>query len=630
MTDLLKIGLSALLTQQRALATTSNNIANANTPGYSRQRVEFGERAAERVGSGFIGTGVDATAVRRITDDLVAGQMYGAASGFTRSEAFAGLAASIDNLLAADETGLHGTLQNFVNAGQDLADDPASGPARQVLLSEGRNLASRFQMFDRRLSEVGSEVSTRLRAVTTEINGLGASIADLNQRLLASGVPPGGQLPPDLLDQRDRLLGRLAELVKLDTVSQSDGTLSVFIGSGQALVLGTTSTSLSTAPGEFNPGQTDIVINSSGGSLNITQFLSGGEVGGLLDFRREMLDPARSNVGRLAVGLVESFNGIHREGMDLGGQLGGDFFSISASQVYPSRYNTGAASAAVSVADVAALATTSYRLSYDGAVFQLFRADDGTAVSMTGTGTAADPFLANGLSIVVSGAAAAGDRFLLDPLADAGGTLQPLISTPDRVAAAAPIATRVVLANQGDATISPGEVADIADPGLLATTTIEFLDPSTYSVNGAGAFAYTSGADIVLNGSRVQIAGTPVAGDQFIIESNAGGVGDNRNALRLAGVLNVGLLDGGSTDLLASVGQLISQVGSQTAEVFNQRDAQGLLLQQAEQALESARGVNLDEEAANLLRHEQAYQAAAQTITVADTLFQSLLFAVRG
>ena len=630
MTDLLKIGLSALLTQQRALATTSNNIANANTPGYSRQRVEFGERAAERVGSGFVGTGVDATAVRRITDDLVAGQMYGASSGFTRSEAFAGLAASVDNLLAANETGLQSTLQNFVNAGQDLADDPASGPARQVVLSEGRNLASRFQMFDRRLNEVGSEVSTRLRAVTTEINGLGASIADLNQRLLASGVPPGGQLPPDLLDQRDRLLGRLAELVKLDTVSQSDGTLSVFIGSGQALVLGTTSTSLSTAPGEFNPGQTDIVINSSGGSLNITQFLSGGEVGGLLDFRREMLDPARSNVGRLAVGLVESFNGIHREGMDLGGQLGGDFFSISASQVYPSRYNTGAASAAVSVADVAALATTSYRLSYDGALFQLFRADDGTAVSMTGTGTAADPFLADGLSIVVSGAAAAGDRFLLDPLGDAAGTLQPLITTPDRVAAAAPIATRVVLANQGDATISSGEVADIADPGLLSTTTIEFLDPSTYSVNGAGAFAYTSGADIVLNGSRVQIAGTPVAGDQFIIESNAGGVGDNRNALRLAGVLNVGLLDGGATDLLASVGQLISQVGSQTAEVFNQRDAQGLLLQQAEQALESVRGVNLDEEAANLLRHEQAYQAAAQTISVADTLFQSLLFAVRG
>jgi flagellar hook-associated protein 1 FlgK len=630
MTDLLKIGLSALLTQQRALAATSNNIANANTPGYSRQRVEFGERPAERLGSGFVGTGVDATLVRRITDDIVAQQMFFAASSFNRADVFANLAASIDNLLAADQTGLNITLQNFVNAGQDLAADPGSVPARQVMLSEARNLASRFQMFDRRLGEVGREVSTRLQATVTEINGLGAGIADINQRLLASGVAPGGQLPPDLLDQRDRLLGRLAELVKVDAVSQSDGTLSVFIGSGQALVLGTNSSTLAAVPGGFNPGQTDIVLQGGGASLNITQFLSGGEVGGLLDFRREMLDPARANLGRLAVGLVDTFNAMHREGMDLSGQLGGDFFSIDASQVYPASVNTGGATVTAGVADVAALQSTGYRLSFDGASFQLFRADDGTPVGLSGSGTVADPFLADGLSIVVSGGPAAGDRFLLDPLGDAAGSLQLLIGDPDSIAAAAPIATRVGLANLGDATISPGEVADVTDPALLATTTIEFLDPSTYSINGAGAFAYTNGGDIVVNGSRVQISGSPAAGDQFVIESNAGGAGDNRNALRLSGVLSQGVLDGGATDLTASVGQLIAQVGSQTAEVFNQRDAQGLLLQQAEQALESVRGVNLDEEAANLLRQEQAYQAAAQTITVADTLFQSLLLALRG
>ncbi len=629
MTDLLKIGLSALLTQQRALATTSNNIANANTPGYSRRRVEFGERPTERLGSSFFGTGVNATTIRRITDDIIASQTLSAASSFTRADVFAGLAASIDNLLAADQTGLHRTLQNFVNAGQDLANDPASIPARQVVLSEARNLASRFKTFDSRLDEVGNEVSTRLRAVVTEINGLGAGIADINQRLLSSGVPPGGQLPPDLLDQRDRLLGRLAELVKTDTVSQSNGTLSVFIGSGQVLVLGTTSSTLAAVAGEFNPGQSDIVLSGVGGNINITQFLSGGEVGGLLDFRREMFDPAKANVGRLAVGLVESFNAIHREGMDLRGQLGGDFFGISASQVYPSSNNAGGASVTVGVADVAALSASSYRLSYDGAGFELLRSTDGAAISMTGSGTAADPFLADGLSIVVSGAAVAGDRYLLDPLGDAAGTLRSLITAPERIAAASPIVTGVALGNQGDASISPGEVVDIADPGLLSNSTIEFLDPSTYSINGAGAFAFTSGGDIVVNGTRVQISGSPIAGDQFTIESNSGGVGDNRNALRFSGVLDLGLFDGGATDLLASVGQLIARVGSQTAEVLNQRDAQAILVQQAEQALDSVRGVNLDEEAANLLRHEQAYQAAAQTITVADTLFQSLLFAIR-
>ncbi len=629
MTGILSIGLSALLTQQRALATTSNNIANANTPGYSLQRVEFEERASERSGSGFVGTGVDAAMVRRITDDFIAGRLFTAASSFNRSDVFSTLAASIDNLLAADQTGLHNTLQNFVNAAQNVADDPVSLPARQVLLSEARTVASRLQTFDRRLNEISREVSTRLRAVVTEINELGASIADINQQLLASGASQGGQLPPDLLDQRDRLLGRLAELVKVNTVSHSDGTLSVFIGSGQGLVLGTTSASLATVTGEFNPGQTDIVLSSVGSNITITQFLSGGEVGGLLDFRREMLDPAQANLGRLAVGLVESFNAIHREGMDLRGQLGGNFFSISASQVYPSKTNTGGASVTVSVADVAALEVSAYRLSYDGVGFALFRISDGATVGMTGSGTSADPFLADGLSVVVSGAAAAGDRFLLDPLGDAAGTVQLLITDPQRIAAAAPITTRRVLGNQGDATISPGEVADITDPALLTTTTIAFIDASTYSINGAGVFAYTSGTDIVVNGSRVQITGTPAAGDQFIIAANSAGVGDNRNALRLSGVLSQGVLDGGATDLLVSVGQLVAQVGLQTAGAMTQRDAQGLFLRQAEQALDSVRGVNLDEEAADLLRHEQSYQAAVQIITVADTLFQSLLSAVR-
>ena len=629
MTDMLKIGLSALLAQQRALSATSNNIANANTPGYSRQRIEFGERSSERIGSSFVGTGVDPSIVRRITDDIVAAQVYSASSSFGRADTFAGLAASIDNLLAADETGLHNTLQNFVNAGQTLADDPASISARQVVLSEARNLVSRFETFDRRLDEVGSEVSTRLQAVVTEVNGLGAGIADLNQRLLSSGVPPGGQLPPDLLDQRDRLLGRLSELVDVNAVAQNDGTLSVFIGSGQALVLGSSSSSLSAVPGRFNPGETDIVLDGVGGNLTISSFLSGGELGGLLDFRREMLNPASANVGRLAVGLVESFNSIHREGMDLNGQLGGDFFGITASQVYPSRDNTGTGSATVSIVDVAALAADAYILSYDGVGYQLNRASDGSVVTMTGTGTGADPFVANGLSIVVGAGAAAGDQFRLDPLGNAFGTIEQLITDPASIAAAAPIITRSELGNSGDAVISAGEVADISDPALLATTTIEFLDANNYSVNGAGSFAYTSGDDIVVNGTRVQISGTPIAGDQFVIESNAGGIGDNRNALRLAGVLDIGVLDGGSTDLLDSIGQLITQVGSQTAGAQSQRDAQSLLLNQAEQALDSVRGVNLDEEAANLLRYEQAYQAAAQAISVADSLFDSLLSAVR-
>jgi flagellar hook-associated protein 1 FlgK len=205
-----------------------------------------------------------------------------------------------------------------------------------------------------------------------------------------------------------------------------------------------------------------------------------------------------------------------------------------------------------------------------------------------------------------------------------------LVTDADRIAAAAPTRTRAALANTGGAEISAGTVVDVTDPGLLNTTTIQFLTANTYSVNGGGSFAYTPGADIDLNGTRVQISGTPNVGDQFVIESNAGGVGDNRNALALIGGLGAGILDGGRTTLQGSVAKLVTDVGAQTAETLNSRDAKGLLLEQSRQKLDSVRGVNLDEEAADLLRYEQLYQAAAQTIAVADGLFTSLLNALRG
>jgi flagellar hook-associated protein 1 FlgK len=629
MTDILKIGLTALLAQQRAIAVTSNNIANASTPGYSRQRVELNEAAAQRLGNDFVGSGVSIGMTRRLTDDVVSEQLRAAATGFHRTDAFLQFAEAVDNLLADEQTGLNVTLQSFVNAVQDVADDPSSIAARQVLLSEARNVASRFDTFDRRLNEIGAESSARLTAVTTEVTALGAGIADINQQILEAGISPDRPPPPDLLDQRDRLLERLSQLITVDTAVQNDGTTSVFVGSGQVLVLGTDSATMAVGPGVFDPAQPQVYLQGPSGNVNVTPFLNGGELGGALDFNREMLAPARAELGRIAVGLVDTFNEMHRNGMDLNGQLGGDFFAVGAPRVFDAQTNTGAATVTATISDVAGLEPTDYRLSFDGAAYSLLRLDQGAVVPMTGTGTLADPFVAHGVSIVVSGAAAAGDQFLVQPLSRAAGELGVLVTDAALVAAAAPTRTRAQLTNVGDATISAGEVVDVTNANLLNSATIQFLTANSYSINGAGNFAYTSGADIVVNGTRVQITGTPAAGDEFVIESNAGGVGDNRNALELARALAGGVLDGGNVTLQAAVGQLVTEVGAQTVESQNRRDAQKLLIDTTRERLESVRGVSLDEEAADLLRFEQLYQAAAQTMAVADTLFNSLLMALR-
>jgi flagellar hook-associated protein 1 FlgK len=624
MADMLNIGLSALLAQQRALTTTANNIANASTPGYSRQRVELLERQAERLGSDYVGTGVDIALTRRLSDDILADQLRSAAGGFSRAEAFVGLAASLDDLLAGTETGLTATMQSFANALQDVANDPSSTASRQALLSEGRNLVARFDAMDQRLTELSGEVRTRMTAAATEITSLGADLAEINRRLIAAGTATGRPGPADLLDERDRLLEKLASLVQVTAAEQRDGTTSVFIGTGQVLVLGVTSAQLEVTPGNADPLQPQVVIRGIGPDVNVTQFLAGGELGGVIDFNREMLAPARSELGRIAVGLVATVNAVHRNGMDAEGRLGGDFFSIGAPQSFAAAANVGTGVVATTVTGVAALEPTNYRLTFDGAAYTLQRVDNGTVVPMTGAGTLASPFVADGLSIVVSGAPAAGDQFFLKPLEHVAGTMGLVVTRPADIAAAAPTRTSAALANTGTGSISAGQIIDVTSPGLLATSTIAFVDATTYTVNGAGAFAYTPGGDIDLNGTRVQISGIPAAGDTFVIQANVGGTGDNRNLQALIERLRGSVFDG-EVSLQDAAAGLITNVGSRTAEVTNQRDVQQLVLDQSRDRLESVRGVNLDEEAADMLRFEQLYQAAARMMSVADSLFQTLL-----
>src|SRR5262249_19264562 len=161
-----------------------------------------------------------------------------------------------------------------------------------------------------------------------------------------------------------------------------------------------------------------------------------------------------------------------------------------------------------------------------------------------GTGTAGNPFVANGISIVVSGAPTAGDQFLIKPLDQALGSLKVLVTNPGDIAAASPTRTNADLGNTGTGSISAGSVIDVTNPNLLSVATIQFINATTYSINGAGAFAYTSGGNIDINGTRVQITGAPAAGDRFEIESNAGGAGDNRNALAMLDKLGGNVFNG--------------------------------------------------------------------------------------
>ncbi|MGE0623988.1 MAG: flagellar hook-associated protein FlgK [Pseudomonadales bacterium] len=630
MPDILNTSLTGLRAFQSALATTSHNIANLNTEGYSRQRVNFGTMPAENVGVGYIGRGVQPQGIVRVLDQFRVDQLRGNVTEQSRLEALNGLAGGIDSLLANADSGLSQPLQDFFAALQTVADSPSSVPARQVLLSQANVLADRFGTLSERLDTQAGEVNARLGAAVDQVNALAASVAELNQAIVSAKAAAGGAPPNDLLDQRDVVLGQLAEQVAVSVVPQDDGSVSVFVGSGQALVLGPDASELALVQGDFPGTEPQVALVTATGTTMSLPGIHGGEIGGLLDFRRELLVPSQNTLGQLAIAISQTLNARNRDGMDLDGNLGGDLFSVGAPQVIGAAGNTGAGAVSVQVTDPGGLTAADYVLSYDGGSYSLSRADTGAAVTLSGTGTVADPLQAEGLSIVIGAAPSAGDRFLLRPTAAAAGSLAVSLSDPRGVAAAAPIVSSADSANTGSGAIGGDEILDVTDPGLLSPVTITFLDPSTYSINGAGSFAYTDGAPIELNGWRVSITGVPAAGDTFTVTSNVGGVGDNRNAMALSDAFDGGIFSGGTVSVRERFESLVAEVATETRRSGINLTAQNAITERSLVDHLSVSGVNLDEEAANMLRYQQAYQAMAQMISVADVLFQTILSVARN
>jgi flagellar hook-associated protein 1 len=632
MADMLATGVSGLIAFQRALDTTSHNIANASTDGYSRQQVDLVSNPADPNGSGWVGTGVNIATVRRLYDSAIAGQANIASSGFQQLDTFSTYASRVDNLFSDTTSGLSTTLQNFMNAVQAVADSPANISSRQVLLSQAQTLTDRLKGFDTSLRGMDSQIGAQLNSEAITITTTARSIASLNQQIVTA-VGTTGQPPNDLMDQRDKLIKDLSTHVSTSTVTQSDGSVNVFIGSGQALVMGVSSARLGVASDEYSRTGTRLMLTNGGLSTDVTGAITGGTVGGLLQFRSQMLDPARNAIGQAAVTLATLVNQQQAAGLDLQGGIGGAMFAVGGVNVLPSTLNTGNSSLAVTRSSSSGLTAADYQMSYNGSAWQMVRTDTGAAVALAGAGTAASPFTADGLSIIVSGAPQAGDRFLVQPTATAANSMSVVITQPEKVAAAAPLLTSANAANTGSGSIDAGSVPSTA-AWVRGSYTLSFTAANAWqATNAAGTVvasgAYTAGNPIAFNGVQVTVSGAPATGDSFLVKDNAGGTGDNRNALKIAALLNAPVLAGGTVSLNDAVGRLIGDVGVQTSQAQTGRDAQQIVLTDSQSALGNVSGVNLDEEAANLIRFQQAYQAAAKVVSVANSLFQTLLDATR-
>ncbi len=634
--SIFSIGVSGLNAAQIGQLTTSHNIANASTQGYSRQQIVQGTNTPMFTGAGFIGQGTNVRTVQRVYNNFLGSQVLASQTGASAMDSYLAEIQQIDNLLADPSAGLSPALSEFFKGVQDVAANPASVPGRQSMISASQALIGRFQALDRRLREIRDGINSQVSSEATLISSYAKQIADVNQSIVLAQAAGSAQPANDLLDQRDQLIADLNKEIRVTTLLQSDGTYSVFIGNGQPLVVGTLNYTMQAVAAPDDPERSIMALRSpTGSTVNLPEsLLTGGKLGGLIAFRSESLDPVQNGLGRIALTLAQNFNDQHRLGQDLSGVLGGNYFDLSlagpAVRANANNAGTGAVTAAIVAGSIGNLSTSDYRLTYNGgANYTLTRLADNAIL----VNAAPLPATVDGFSIAVGGAPVAGDSFLIQPTRNGAGNLGLAITDPRSIAAAAPIRTAAALGNTGTATVSPGTVNAPPPPNgnLTQTVTLTFDNPpTTFDVVGAGTgdpanVAYTSGGNVTYNGWTIQITGTPAAGDVFTVSLNSSGVADNRNAVLLGALQTQTPMVGGTASYQSAYSQIISQVGSKTQQVEVTGKAQQSLADQATTALQSLSGVNLDEEAANLLRYQQAYQASARVLDIASKLFEEIL-----
>ena len=634
-------GVSGLLAFQRALATTSHNIANSATDGYSRQSTELMTNTPSRLGGSYIGQGVHVSSVRRIQSDLVDARLRTSLSDSSYADVRSAMVGRSDSLLSDDATGLAAVMETYFSSLQDVADDPTSLSARTVLLNDADTLAKRLDSLNQLLGSQRTAINGQIAADVDEINQYAQSLATLNRQIV-SGYSRGSP-PNDLLDQRDAVLSKLAEKIDVKSVTQDDGSINLFVGNGQSLVMGATANQMVAGHLSGDPYNLDIGIETptSNKPIDLTRFMTGGEIGALLETRTEVVDKAQNELGLLGLNLATRFNAQNHLGLDLNGQLGGDIFALPDVSVSARTGNAATGALGVTIADVGQLTASDYRLQYDGTGYRLTQLPDNQAVTLSpDTAVPPDPnvYYADGLRIdtntLVGGQA--GDSWLIQPTRFAASGISVTMTEPEDIAAAAAVTAKTSVLNTGEATIQDVRAIDSTNSNLLTQAIVRYdAAAGSYSLDGVAIPA----ADVVVdddgfttikaNGWQLQLKGTPVDGDEFVVSSNVGQTGDNRNLLAMLDLQDTKTIQGQAT-YQDSYSNLVADVGTQARQAQIMAESATSVLDEAQTQRDSLSGVNLDEEAANVIRFQQAYKAASQVITTAGTMFDTLLQVLRG
>ena len=629
MTSLLNIGTRSLAAAQGALSTISHNIANVNTPGYSRQEAVLSTASGQFTGSGFFGRGVDLTTVRRQYDQFLMGAVQSntaqAAADAARSDALA----QLDSLFADPELGIGAAVDGLFAAAGDLGNRPADTSARQAFVSRADQLAQRVTAVGGQLSEMGQLADLRLTQSVAQVNQRLTEIKTLNHQIAQSQT--SGHAPNDWLDQRDVALKALNELIGVSTVPSPDGTINLFGSNGAPLLVGNQQSQLQAVPDPADASRLGLQLKVGAITQPLDGQSLGGGISGLVRFRNDDLANAMNQVGRLAVVLADSFNSQQSLGVDANGVPGRPLFNVPTPVTRANSANSGSNTITATVSNSADLKPSDYKVDWNGTAYTITRLSDGQTTS-----TAMVPATMDGLTFSSSGPIAAGDSYTVQPYAVAANGLsaQPLL--PREIATGYAATVESAATNSGNAAVRQFQVNRQTSDTTLPVTIAFNNPPTTFNVTGLASGSltnvpYTPGqrvpaAPADYNGWSLTLDGPAAAGDSFVVKKTLSPANNNGNALALGRLADSALVDGAT--LNESYATLVGDVGIRIQSARDTANVSSRLLSESSSRQQNVSGVNLDEEAANLLRYQQAYQASAKIIQASQQLFDTLLAAV--
>ena len=644
---LMGIGTRAMFANYAALQTTGNNIANANTQGYSRQQVELSTAKGQYTGAGFFGQGVNVTTVTRSYDRFLTAQAASTNSIASADAARNEQLTQLENVFPLGEKGLGYAAGQLLNAFVDVANNPQDSSSRQVVLTRAQEMSTRFANAGAQLNTLQIGVTQDVRSAVATLNSQAQQLADLNKQI--SSLNGTGQPPNDLLDQRDQLISDISSKINVTTIQADDGSIGLFIGGGQSLVLGSTANTLKASPDDYDPAKVQITLTEGGVDRPVlSQSITGGSIAGLLRFQNEDLSAARNLLGQMAVAISGAVNQQQSLGLD-GGQpasAGAPIFSVGAPRTLPAKANTGDASFGLTVTDSTHVQASDYELRFDGTSYSLTRLSDSAQVASGLSATdLATGVQVDGLTLQLNaGTSASGDRYLLQGVATASAEMKTVLANPKGLAAASMVTSSFAVTNTGTATAaSLGVVNSTAyDPTLTARFTFntdtgdysyDMLDASN-AVVSSGTGTWTAGQPIAVNGFELQLSGVPRSGDIVSVGPTASPASNNGNALNFVALassafVGVETLANGTvipgktiTDAYATT---VSDIGVRVQSAKSAAGISSSAAATAETTRANKAGVNLDEEAARLIQFQQSYQAAAKMLQVAQSVFDTLL-----